>query len=126
VTHEAIACRAGGPSVPGEACRSYQLRFPFPLATFSRVPLPCTHSRAVVDPPSDQARSCRVVARLKSRPIYAVIKPLSPVERGHRHPKAELRTYAAFVVAEVTIEGVESESAATAAASKLLKVGLAP
>jgi len=58
--------------------------------------------------------------------VYAVVKPLCPAERGHRHPKAELRTYAAFVVAEVTIEGVESESAATAAASKLLKVSLVP
>ena len=65
----------------------------------------------------------RVASKLKSRPRYAVIKPLCAVEKGHRHPKAELRAYKAFLVAEVTVDGVSDASAATAVAAKLLKVG---
>ena len=64
----------------------------------------------------------RVVAKLKSRPVYAVIQPLSEVERGHRHPRGQLRTYAAFVLAEVAVEGAENAAKASAEASKLLKV----
>ena len=66
----------------------------------------------------------RVAAKLKARPRFAVIKPLCVVERGHRHPRAELRAYKAFLVAEVTIDDATDASEATATAAKLLKVGI--